>query len=88
LPGPCSYEVKDNLGKSKIDGIVHVADRKTIFDEMQHETKKKNYPAAGLYDRVSPDVDKTKLKSDLRKAEKASYIDCSMRDSLDAPGVG
>jgi len=52
MPGPCTYEPKDLSPKSKIDGIVNVAPRKTIFDEMEHQTKKKNIPAAGTYDKV------------------------------------
>ena len=33
-------------------------------------------------------MDKSKLKSDLSKADKANYLDSSMRDSVDRPGAG
>jgi hypothetical protein len=33
-------------------------------------------------------TDRTKLKSDLGKSEKSNYIDSSMRNSLESPGVG
>ena len=87
-PGPCSYEPKDLSPKSKQQILSSVPDRKTIFDEMEHENKKKNIPAAGKYDKVAVEEDKSKLKGNINKAEKSNYIDGSMRSSLDAPGVG
>ena len=68
LPGPCSYEPKEISPKSKHDGIAAVTKRKTIFDDLEHESKKKNHPAAGAYDRVGVDVDKAKLKSGMGKS--------------------
>lgn len=55
---------------------------------MEHQIKKANYPAAGNYDKVEVETDRTKLKSDISRADKANYIDSSMRDSLESPGVG
>jgi hypothetical protein len=49
---------------------------------MQHVQKKQNFPGAGTYGQVSVDVDKTKLKSNLNKAENSNYLDSSMRYSL------
>ena len=55
---------------------------------MEHQLKKANYPAAGIYDKVQIETDRTRLKSDLSKAVKSNYIDSSMRNSLESPGVG
>lgn len=52
LPGPCSYEPKELISKSKTDTLVSPTRRKTIFDEMEHQLKKANYPAAGNYDKI------------------------------------
>ena len=62
--------------------------RKTIFDELEHQTKKKNIPAAGKYDKIDVDPDKSKLKSDMSRAELAGSMDNAMRYSLECPGVG
>ena len=35
---------------------------------MEHLNKKKNIPAAGIYDKISIDADKSKLKADIDKA--------------------
>lgn len=55
---------------------------------MEHQLKKANFPAAGLYDKVQVEADRSKLKSDMSRSEKANYLDSSMRNSLDGPGVG
>lgn len=52
MPGPCTYEPKELLSKSKTESLANPSRRKTIFDEMEQQVKKANYPAAGLYDKV------------------------------------
>jgi hypothetical protein len=64
------------------------SDRKTIFDEITHLQQKQNFPPAGLYDRVQVDASKLKLHSNISKAEKANYIDTSMREAVERPSVG
>jgi hypothetical protein len=83
MPGP-----KELSPKSKAEGIVNVTHRKTIWDDIQHESKKKNIPAAGSYDKVQIEQDRSRMKSDLGKADRSGYIDTMMRDSIEAPGVG
>ena len=65
-----------------------VQKRMTVFDDMEKELKKKNYPAAGKYDKVEVATDRAKMHSDMSKSEKANYLDSSMRHSLENPGVG
>lgn len=55
---------------------------------METYEKKRNYPAAGKYDVVDIVPNKKKMKSNLSKAEVATYLDNSMRGSIDCPGVG
>ena len=55
---------------------------------MEHDVKKKNVPAAGTYDKIETDVDKAKLKSGLGRSEKSNFLDVSMRNSLEVPGIG
>ena len=88
LPGPCNYNPHQVEGKSKTEGLSSPSDRKTIFDELAEQTKKRNYPAAGLYDKVVVETDKSKLRSGAGKSDKSNYIDDTMRFSLDGPGVG
>ena len=89
FPGPCNYHPQSLEGKSKTEGLPPPpSQRKTIFDELAEQTKKRNYPGAGLYDKVVVDVDKSKLRGDISKADNSNYIDSSMRFSLDGPGVG
>ena len=86
-PGPTAYdphEISPKVSKLKVNS----PPRKTIFDEMETYEKKRNYPAAGKYDVVDTVPNKKKLKSNLSKAEVATYLDNSMRGSIDCPGVG
>ena len=55
---------------------------------MEHENKKKNYPAPGKFDKVDVDIDKGKMKGDIDKAERGGSIEGTMRFSIDYPGVG
>jgi hypothetical protein len=51
--------------------------------------QKFNFPAAGNYDKIQVEPDKTKkVRSNLSKAEVNSYLDESMRKSIECPGVG
>ena len=45
-------------------------------------------PGAGAYSKVETDIDKSKLKSNLRQGEAPNFIEGSMRNSIEAPGVG
>ena len=88
LPGPCSYDPKELVAKSKTESIAPPAKRLTIFDELEHASKKLNFPGAGTYGKVEVQTDRAKLKSDISKAENSNYLDSSMRGSLESPGVG
>ena len=55
---------------------------------MEHQSKKKNIPAAGIYDKIQVDKDRARMKSDIDKAERANFCDGSMRSSIENPGVG
>lgn len=50
--------------------------------------RKKSVPGAGTYVKIETDVDKSKLRSNLRKGEAPNFIEGSMRNSIEAPGVG
>lgn len=76
------------IAKSKTAELVKPSTRKTIFDEIEHIQKKFNYPETGKYDKVVTEVDRTKLKSNLSKAENSNFLESSMSDALKAPGVG
>lgn len=41
---------------------------------MQKIQKKFNYPAAGIYDKIQVEKNKSKLKSNLSKAEVVTYL--------------
>jgi hypothetical protein len=82
LPGPCSYDPKELVPKSKTEAITPPAPRQTIFDEIEHNTKRANFPGAGAYGKVEVQTDRTRLKSNISKAENANYLDTSMRYSL------
>lgn len=56
---------------------------------MQKIQQKYNFPAPGKYDKLETEVDKTKKqRSGLSKAEVSNYLDNSMRNSIEKPGVG
>jgi hypothetical protein len=88
LPSPGQYETSIDMSiisRSKTSSITKYPDRKTIFDEIQHNTKKNNFPSAVSY-RANPEKDSH--KSNLSKAESPDYLEAMMRNSIETPGVG
>lgn len=52
LPGPTAYDPKDFQSKSKTESLIKPGNRKTIFDEIEHITKKANYPEPTKYQKI------------------------------------
>ena len=46
----------------------------TIFDDIERVSKKSNFPDPTKYNKVDSEVDKSKLKSNLSKAENSNFV--------------
>lgn len=88
IPGPANYDPYLKPSKSPKALDIKPTPRITVFDEWQKHQKKLNIPAAGKYDKIELEQKKTKSKSNMSRAEISSYLDNSMRKSIEEPGVG
>lgn len=85
LPSPSQYNIEPEMKSASKTSIVKYGDRKTIFDEMQRKLKKDSYPSAATY-QLNPEKDRH--RSNLSKAESPDFLEASMRNSIETPGVG
>ena len=51
-------------------------------------SKKYNFPSSVKYSKVESEVDKSKLKGNMNKADNSTYLESQMRTAIDGPGVG
>lgn len=90
MPSPVTYHNEISLLEKSHQKTLEITypRRKTVFDEIAYEEKKRNIPGAGSYGTISVEVDRLKLKSNLDKADPPTFAEASMRQSLECPGVG
>jgi hypothetical protein len=88
LPGPSSYEPYPQQRKSVKGLKTDSPSRATIFDDLLRHQTRLNIPAAGKYDKIDLETKKDKARSGMGKSEVCSYLENSMRNSIELPGVG
>ena len=90
IPAPGQYDTKEgdfDKIKAPSKSAIKYSSRVTLFEGIQKEAIKNNFPSSGTYTVKETLVD-SKHKSSLSKAEGSTFIGNTMANSINTPGVG